>query len=72
MRRSNSPSAKGHAPGNDTRNFRNASLCGVDGTPFIRNLTASDDYKALNRDAKDENTRVYADTELISVFLHNV
>lgn len=50
----------------DDEYFRlvNGSLCGVDGTPFIRNLTASDDYKALNRDAKDENTRVYADTEI--------
>lgn len=50
----------------DDQYFRlvGGSLCGTDGTPYIRNLTASDDYRAINRDAKDENTRVYADTEI--------
>ena len=51
---------------NDEEYFtvNNGSLCGKDGSVYIKNLMALDDQKALNDAAKDENSRLYADQDI--------
>ena len=43
---------------------RGGSLCGKDGSLYIKNLMDNDDIDALNEAAKDENLRMFADQDI--------
>lgn len=45
---------------------RNGHLYSIDGKMYIKNLTNDDNISQLNADAKDDQTRVFADEELHS------
>jgi hypothetical protein len=43
---------------------KSGSLCGVDGKVYIKNNTNTDNIKAINKAAKSEDKRVFADQDV--------
>lgn len=54
---------------NDSEYFvvRNGNLCSANnGNVYIKNMTSADNISALNEAAQDENSRVYAESDIDS------
>ena len=58
----------------DTRyfTFRNGSLCGTDGLPFIRVTDTSEQYEVLKTAAKEDDQRVFEDGTITKGDINNI